>query len=80
VAIMQKALCLEDKKLAAQLHKDGMRRYNAGGRLDDSYLKRVVDRAREDSVAKREIDIKELFDFSIAKDVEEELRRAQWTP
>ena len=80
VAIMQKALRLEDKKLAAQLHKDEMRRYNAGGRLDDSYLKHVVDRARADSVAKRELDIKELFDFSIAKDVEEELKRAQWNP
>jgi len=80
VAIMQKALRLEDKKLAAQLHKDEMRRYNAAGRLDDSYLKRVVDRARADSVAKRDLDIKELFDFSIAKDVEEELKRVQWNP
>ena len=44
-----------------------MRRYNAGGRLEDSYLKRLVERAREDSVAKRELDIKELFDFSIAR-------------
>jgi hypothetical protein len=77
---MQKALCLEDKKLAAQLHKDETRRYNAGGRLDDSYLKRLIDRAREDSVAKCEIDSKELFDFSIAKEVEEELKRAQWNP
>ena len=79
-AIMAKALRLEDKKLAAQLHKDEMRRYNAGGRLEESYLKRLIDRAREDSVAKREIDIKELFDFSIAKEVEEELKRAQWNP
>src|SRR6266850_3030133 len=76
--IMAKALRLEDKKLAVQLHKDEVRRYNAGGRLDHSYLKRVVDRARDDSVAKRELDIKELFDFSIAKEVEEELKRAQW--
>ncbi len=80
VAIMQKALRLEDKKLAAQLHRDEMRRYNAGGRLEESYLKRVIDRARQDSVAKRELDIKELFDFSIAKDVEEELKRTQWNP
>ena len=57
-----------------------MRRYNAGGRLEDSYLKRLVERAREDSVAKRELDIKELFDFSIAREVAEELKRAQWTP
>ena len=57
-----------------------MRRYNAGGRLEDSYLKRLVERAREDSVAKRELDIKELFDFSIAREVEEELKRTQWTP
>jgi len=62
------------------LHKDEMRRYNAGGRLEEAYLKRLVDRAREDSVAKRELDIKELFDFSIAKEVEEELKRAQWSP
>jgi ABC-type nitrate/sulfonate/bicarbonate transport system substrate-binding protein len=79
-AILQKALRLEDPKLAAQLHKDEMRRYNAGGRLEDSYLKRLVERAREDSVAKRELDIKELFDFSIAREVAEELKRAQWTP
>ena len=80
VAIMQKALRLDDKKLAAQLHKDEMRRYNAGGQLDESYLKRVIDRARDDSIAKRELDIKELFDFSIAKEVEVELKRAQWNP
>ena len=79
-AILQKALRLEDPKLAAQLHKDEMRRYNAGGRLEDSYLKRLVERAREDSTAKRELDIKELFDFSIAREVAEELKRAQWTP
>ena len=48
--------------------------------LDESCLKRVIDRARQDSVAKRELDIKELFDFSIAKEVEEELKRAQWSP
>ena len=36
--------------------------------LDESCLKRVIDRARQDSVARRELDIKELFDFSIEKE------------
>jgi ABC-type nitrate/sulfonate/bicarbonate transport system substrate-binding protein len=80
VAIMQKALRLENKQLAAQLHRDELRRHNAGGRLDDVYLRRVIDRAREDSNVKREINIKEIFDPSIAKEVDEELKRTQWSP
>jgi predicted outer membrane protein len=80
VVIMQRALRIENKQLATQLHKDELRRHNSGGRFDDSYLRRVIDRAREDDGVKREIEIKELFDFSIAKDVEEELKRAQWNP
>lgn len=80
VAIMQKALRLESKKLATQLHKDELRRHNAGGRFDDAYLRRVIERAREDGSVKREVDTKELFDPSIAKEVEEELKRTQWSP
>lgn len=80
VAIMQRALRIENKQLATQLHKDELRRHNIGGRFDDAYLRRVIDRAREDDGVKREIEIKELFDFSIAKDVEEELKRTQWNP
>jgi ABC-type nitrate/sulfonate/bicarbonate transport system substrate-binding protein len=80
IAIMQKALRVENKKLAAQLHKDELRRYNAGGRFDNAYLRRVIDRAREDAGIKREVDTKELFDPSIAKEVDEELKRTQWSP
>jgi ABC-type nitrate/sulfonate/bicarbonate transport system substrate-binding protein len=80
IAIMQKSLRVENKKLAAQLHKDELRRYNAGGRFDDAYRRRVIDRAREDAGIKREVDTKELFDPSIAKEVDEELKRTQWSP
>jgi ABC-type nitrate/sulfonate/bicarbonate transport system substrate-binding protein len=80
IAIMQKALRVENAKLAAQLHKDEVRRYNAGGRFDDAYLRRLIDRARQDNGVKREIDIKELFDSGIAREVEEELKRTQWVP
>lgn len=80
LAIMQKAFRIEDKTVARQLYKDEMRRYNSGGRFEEPYLRKVIERVKQDRRIDREIGIKELFDFSIAAEVEAGLRKKGWSP
>jgi NitT/TauT family transport system substrate-binding protein len=80
IAVMQKALRIEDRVMAGNLHKDEMRRYTPWGRADDEYLKRATDSVREDRGIKGEVDIKNVFDLSMAKEIEEELTREKWKP
>ena len=80
IALMQKVLRVEDKATTKRLYQDEMRRYNPSGRLAEQFLIRVIEKAREDRGVRSVIDIKEVFDLSIAKEVEEELRKEKWTP
>ena len=80
IAVMRKTLRIADERQAVQIYKDDLRRYNPGGRFDDAYLSRVTERVREDRNVSRQVEIKDLFDFSIARDVETELRKSRWNP
>jgi len=80
VAVMQKALRIEDKVMAGHLYKDEMRRYNPGGRSEEEYLRRATESVREDRGVKGEVDIKNVFDLSIAEEVDLELKKEKWKP
>jgi len=80
VALMQKLLRMPDVKLAKENYEDEMTRYNPGGKFSEEARKRVIQRARESRNVARPVAEKEIFDFSIAAQVEEELKRQGWKP
>ena len=80
IAVMRKTLHISDRAQADQIYKDDIRRYNPSGTFDDAYLERVTDRVREDRNVSRKPELRGLFDFSIAKEVEAELKKSGWHP
>jgi len=43
-------------------------------------MRKVIDRAREPRKMERKVEIPEVFDLSMAADVEAELKKACWRP
>ncbi len=80
IVLMQKVLGVQDKVMARKLYEDEMRRYNPGGRFEERYLRRVIERAREGLKGQGNVGMKDVFDLSIASEVEAELKKAQWKP
>jgi NitT/TauT family transport system substrate-binding protein len=80
IALMQKLLRMPDVKLAKEDYEDEMTRYNPGGKFAEEARRRVIQRARESRNVARPVAEKEIFDFSVAAQVEEELKRQGWKP
>jgi hypothetical protein len=57
-----------------------MRRYNPGGGFEQGNMRKVIDRAREARKLERKVEIQDVFDLSMAADVEAELKKAGWKP
>ena len=57
-----------------------MRRYNPGGGFEQGNMSKVIDRARETRKMERKVEIPDVFDLSIAADVDAELKKAGWKP
>ena len=57
-----------------------MRRYNPGGGFEQNNMRKVIERARETRKMERKVEIQEVFDLSMAADVEAELKKAGWKP
>jgi ABC-type nitrate/sulfonate/bicarbonate transport system substrate-binding protein len=78
--VIQKILRIDDRKTARETYEDEMRRYNPGGGFEQSNMRKVIDRAREARKMERKVEISEVFDLSLAADVEGELKKAGWKP
>jgi NitT/TauT family transport system substrate-binding protein len=78
--VIQKVLRIDDRKAARETYEDEMRRYNPGGGFEQGNMRKVIDRAREARKMERKVEIPEVFDLSMAADVEMELKKIGWKP
>ena len=68
---------IENRAVAKQIYDDDMLRHNPGGGLEEASMKRVVERAREMLKVQKNVDPREVFDLSLAKEVETEIRKTK---
>ncbi len=80
LSVIQKVLRIDDRKTARETYDDEMRRYNPGGGFEQSNMRKVIERARETRKMERKVEISDVFDLSLAADVEAELKKAGWKP
>jgi ABC-type nitrate/sulfonate/bicarbonate transport system substrate-binding protein len=80
VTVIQKFLRIEDRKAARETYEDEMRRYNPGGGFELGSMKKVIDRARETRKLDRKVEVQDVFDLSMAAEVEASLKKSGWKP
>src|SRR6266478_947312 len=80
IALIQKVQRIENRETAKQIYDDDMLRHNPGGGLEETSMKRVVERAREMLKVQRHVEPGEVFDLTLAKEVEVELKKTKWEP
>lgn len=78
--VIQKVLRIDDRKAARETYEDEMRRYNPGGGFEQSKMRKVIDRAREARKMERKVEIQDVFDLSMAGQVDAELKKSGWKP
>ena len=77
---IQKALRIDERRVARETFEDELRRYNPGGGFESGNMRKVIDRARESRKIERKVEISEVFDLSLAVEVDTELKRTGWKP
>jgi len=80
LSVIQKVLRIDDRKVARETYEDELRRYNPGGGFELGKMRKVIDRARETRKMEGKVGIQEVFDLSIAEDVDAELKKKGWRP
>jgi NitT/TauT family transport system substrate-binding protein len=80
VALIQKFQRIENRDTAKQIYDDDMLRHNPGGGLEDAAMRKVVERSREMLKVQRKVELSEIFDLSMAKEAEAELKKSKWEP
>ena len=80
LTVIQKTLRIDDRKVARETFEDELRRYNPGGGFEQSKMIKVIDRARETRKMERKVEIPEVFDLSVAVEVETGLKKTGWKP
>jgi ABC-type nitrate/sulfonate/bicarbonate transport system substrate-binding protein len=80
IALTQKVQRIESPIVAKQIYDDDMLRHNPGGGLEESAMRKVVERSREMLKAQRKVELNEIFDLSMVKEAEGELKKAKWEP
>src|SRR5262245_50917158 len=80
VALTQKVQRIDNPVVAKQIYDDDMLRHNPGGGLEDASMRKVVERSREMLKVQRKVELGEIFDLSLAKEAEAEVKRAKWEP
>jgi ABC-type nitrate/sulfonate/bicarbonate transport system substrate-binding protein len=80
VALTQKVQRIDSQVMAKQIYEDDMLRHNPGGGLEEAAMRKVVERSREMLKVERKVELNEIFDLSMAKETEGELRKARWEP
>ena len=78
--VIQKVLRIDDRKASRETYEDEMRRYNPGGGFEQNSMRKVIDRARDTRKMERKVEIQEVFDLSMAAEVESALKKAGWKP
>jgi len=77
IELIRKVQRIENRAVAKQIYDDDMLRHNPGGGLEEASMKRVVERAREMLKVQKNVDPREVFDLSLAKEVETEIRKTK---
>lgn len=80
ITVIQKFLRIEDRKAARATYEDEMRRYNPGGGFEPGSMRKVIERARETRKIARKVEIQNVFDLSMAAEVEASLKKSGWKP
>lgn len=80
IALIQKVQRVDDRAVAKQIYDDDMLRHNPGGQLEEASMKRVIERAKEMLKVHRNVGLGELFDLSIAREAEADLKKTKWEP
>ena len=75
---IQKVQRIESRAMAKQIYDDDMLRHNPGGGLEEASMRRVVERSREMLKVQGNVELNEIFDLSLAKEAEAELKKAKW--
>ncbi|HEY7221247.1 MAG TPA: ABC transporter substrate-binding protein [Candidatus Binatia bacterium] len=78
--IIQKVLRIDDRKTARETYEDELRRYNPGGGFDGKSMRKVIERVRETRKMDRRVETSDVFDLSLAAEVQAELKKAGWKP
>ena len=80
IALIQKVQRVDDRAVAKQIYDDDMQRQNPGGQLEEPSMKRVVERAREMLKVARHVELNEVFDLSLAREADGDLKKMKWEP
>ena len=80
ITVVQKFLRINDRNVARETYEDEMRRYNPGGGFEADKMRRVIERARETRKIQRKVGIQDVFDLSLAAQVQAELKKSGWKP
>lgn len=78
--VIQKVLRIDERKIARETYEDELRRYNPGGGFEQTNMRKVIDRARDTRKMERRVEIPEVFDLTLAADVDMELKKTGWKP
>jgi hypothetical protein len=80
IELIRKVQRIDNRALAKQIYDDDMTRHNPGGSLEDASMRKVTERAREMLKVQRPVNVDEVFDLSLASEVEAELKKTKWEP
>lgn len=80
IALTQKVQRIDSPVVAKQIYEDDMLRHNPGGGLEEAAMRKVIERAREMLKVPNKVELNEIFDLSLAREAEAELKKAKWEP
>jgi ABC-type nitrate/sulfonate/bicarbonate transport system substrate-binding protein len=80
IALTQKVQRIDSQSMAKQIYDDDMLRHNPGGGLEEAAMRKVVERAREMFKVQNKVELNEIFDLSMVREVDAELKRSKWEP
>jgi ABC-type nitrate/sulfonate/bicarbonate transport system substrate-binding protein len=80
IALTQKVQRIDNPAVAKQIYDDDMLRHNPGGGLEEAAMRKVVERSRDMLKVQRKVELNEIFDLSMAKEADAELKKAKWEP
>jgi ABC-type nitrate/sulfonate/bicarbonate transport system substrate-binding protein len=80
IVLTQKVQRIDSPIMAKQIYDDDRLRHNPGGGLEEAAMRKVVERAREMLKVQKRVELSEIFDLSIAKEAEIELKKMKWEP
>jgi hypothetical protein len=80
IVLTQKVQRITDANIAKEIYDDDMLRQNPGGGMDEAAQRKVVERARAMFKVQHKVELSEIFDLSLAREVEADLKKSKWEP